>query len=193
VAVVTHPGGAPFAVAAHFKGVLNGATMAQYDNREPMMQVTYLDGKRHGLLKSWDQTGEPQLFAQYVKGKRHGYYCVFDEHDAWMLVDYAYEVPKWIQVFSGFRLLEGYKSRELAEKNAAARKLLARADKVEESLKASEIAFRKQVSDFEQEQRKARAVQLGPAKRDQIQARANARAAQDSAFVQELYRKFYGR
>ena len=72
-------------------------------------------------------------------------------------------------------------------------KLLARAEKVEESLKTSEIAFRKQVLDFEQEQRKARAVQLGPEKRNQIQARANARAAQDSAFVQELYRKFYGR
>jgi S1-C subfamily serine protease len=193
VCLITHPGGALYAVAMHDKGVLNGVTLAQYDNKQPMAYVTYLDGRRHGVLKTWDEGGRPQLFAQYAKGKRHGFYCVFGSGKSWMLMEYKFDAPLSMQIFSGYRPLEHFTSREKAEAHPAARELLAKADKLETTLKTNEVAFRKQVSAFEQELRRARAAELGPQKRARIQERINQRGAQESAFLREMFRRSYGR
>ena len=68
-----------YAAASHSGGVLNGVTEAQWDNREPMAYVTYVEGRRHGLLKTWDEAGEPILFSQYERGKKQGFSCLFDD------------------------------------------------------------------------------------------------------------------
>ena len=70
-----------------------------------------------------------------------------------------------------------------------ARKLLEQMDAAEAKLKSNELGFRKQVAAYEGEQRKARAAALSPQKRDRTQARENARAAEEDAFLREMTRR----
>jgi S1-C subfamily serine protease len=191
--VIAHPSGAMYAAAGHQAGVLHGVTLAQYENKEPMAYVNYAAGKRHGILKTWNEAGKPVLFAQYFKGKRHGFSCFFDDGALAMLTEYANDEPNWIQLMAGQQPLEGYPTRADAEKHEAARELFARLDQVEATLKTNEIAFRKQVSQFEQERRKELARQLGPQKRARIQARSDQRSAAQNAFTQDLFRRAWGR
>ncbi len=193
VVVIKHPNGAMYAAASQQKGVLNGVTLAQYENRQPMVYAQYADGKRHGNLKTWDEAGRPVLFAQYLKGRRNGFSCMFADGELAMLVQYKYDKPEWIQLMADRKVLEGFSSQEEAEKHPEARELLARLEELEARIKKNEVAFRKQVSAHEQERRKALARKLGPEKRRRIQQRSAARAAASAAFLREMYRRAYGR
>lgn len=193
VAVLRHPNGAMYAAASQKKGVLHGLTIAQYDNKEPMVYAQYVDGRLHGNLKTWDEAGRPVLFAQYIKGRRNGFLCLFDDEQLAMLIQYKYDEPEWIQLMSDEKVLEGFPSRQKAAKNPHAKKLLARLDDVDKSLEQNEVEFRKQVAELERERRKAVARKLGPEKRRRIQQRVNQRAAADAAFLQQLRRRAYGR
>jgi S1-C subfamily serine protease len=193
VVVITHPNGAMYAAASHQGGVLHGVTVAQYENKQRMVYVHYAAGKRHGILKVWSEAGKPVLFAQYARGKRHGFLCFFDDGTLALLTDYRNDEPSWIQLMSGEKPLDGFSSREEAEKNEAAGGLFAKLEKIEATLKTNEVAFRKQVDRYEEEQRKALARQLGPQKRARIQARSDARSAAQDAFTRELFRRATGR
>ncbi len=190
---VSHPNGTPYAAVCHVKGVMNGTTIGQHENREVMMVAHYEDGKRHGVLRLFDESGEPLLLAQYARGRRHGFLLLFNSGMPSLLVDYKYDKPAWIQLLHGFAVLEGYASIEEANENTKAREQLERLEQVEATLKNHEVGFRKHVAAEEQERRKELARQLAPEKRARIQERASQRAAQNKAFIQGLYRAAYGR
>ncbi|MEX2111576.1 MAG: trypsin-like peptidase domain-containing protein [Pirellulales bacterium] len=190
---VSHANGTPYAAVCHVNGVMNGTTIGQHENRELMLMANYEVGKRHGVLRLFDEAGEPLLLAQYAKGRRHGFLCLFESGAPALLVDYKYDKPTWIQLLHGFAILEGFASIEEANKNTKAREQLERLEKVEATLKSHEVLFRKHVASEEQERRKELARQLAPEKRARIQERASQRAAQNQAFIQGLYRAAYGR
>ncbi|MGD9719945.1 MAG: trypsin-like peptidase domain-containing protein [Pirellulales bacterium] len=191
--IVTHPSGVVYAAAAQAKGVLNGVTIAQHENKEVMAQINYVDGKRHGVAKTWNRAGEPDFFAQYGKGKRHGFLCLFKGGSPSLVIDYEYDQPKYVQLVAGGKAQAGFESLAEAEKDGTAHELLARLEAADDALVQHEVRFRKQVSTFEQEKRKALARELAPQKRARMRDRAMQRDAQDQAFLQELFRRAHGR
>ncbi len=193
VVVIKHRNGAVYAAASHEGGVLHGLTVAQHESKSPMAIMTYQEGKRHGNLLTFDEKGDAVLFAQYLNGRRHGFECLFQEGDLVLLNQYKFDRPEYIQLVKQGRLLEGFDDLAKAEKHAAAKQLLAQLDEAETEIKRNEIDFRKQVSAYEREARRARARELAPEKRARIRARANQRAAQGAAFLREMYRRAYGR
>ncbi len=190
---LSHANDTPYAAVSHLRGVMNGTAIIQHDNREIMLIGNYVDGKRHGLLKMWDQAGRLLLLGQFAHGRKHGYLMLFDDATPTMLVDYKYDQATWVQLMHGLTPLEGFASTEEALKNTKAREQLERLDKIEADLKTREVDFRKYVAGEEQDRRKELARQLAPEKRARIRARANARAAADRAFIEAMYRAAYGR
>ncbi len=190
--LIKHPNGVPFAAAAHANGVLNGQTVGYYDNQRLMVVVNYVDGRRHGTMKTYNEAGEPLLFAQYVKGKNHGFSCFFDERD-WLLCEHVNGELKSVQLMSRGTVVTGFPSRAEAEKLADVGELFKKLDKVEAMCKANEIIFKKNVRQREEQERRARAAALGPQKRQNIQAAADRQAAEDAATIRSLYRSAYGK
>lgn len=191
--LIRHANGALYAAAEQRGGLLNGTTIGQYENKERMVYLTYLNGKRHGVMKIWSESGKPLLFAQYAQGKRHGFSCWHEDGSLRLLLQHKNDQLVWAQLMSGEIPLEGFKTRDDAEKNQAAAQQFLKLDEYEAGIKKSEQAFRKQVKEFEMQRRKALAAQLAPEKRRMQSARGAARAAAEDAFTRELYRKAYGR
>jgi hypothetical protein len=94
---------------------------------------------------------------------------------------------------AGFKPLEGFKTRALAEQDPRVKTSLAKLDDFEAEIKKSEVAFRKQVREFEMDRRKALAAKLAPEKRRMASARAAARAEAENEFVRGLWRRALGR
>jgi S1-C subfamily serine protease len=191
--LIDHPNGTLYAAANQVQGLLDGVTVAQYDNQEPMVYATYAAGKRHGILKTWDEAGKPVLYAQYAQGKRNGFSCYFDDGKPALIMQHDLDALKYVQLMSGLKPLEGFTTRAEAEKNTQARDHLKKIDEFEALLKKNEVTFRKHVREFEVARRQALANRLAPDKRRRIQDRINDKAAGNAAVVRELYRRAYGR
>jgi hypothetical protein len=191
--IIRHTNGSNYAVAGQVGGQLHGATIGQYENKQLMVALSYHEGKRHGVLQTYSEAGDAMLFAQYAHGKRNGLAVWHDEGVPRLILQYKQDVLEWIQVMEFVTPLEGFESRELAERNELAKASLEKLDLFEANLKKSEITFRKQVKEFEMARRRALAAQLAPEKRRMQSARGQARAAAEHAFLQELYRKAAGR
>lgn len=191
--VIAYTNGAVYAAAQQQQGVLHGLTLAQYENKEPMVYITYVDGKRHGILKTWNEAGEPMLFAQYVRGRKYGFSCLFDEGSLVMIGQYKNDELQFLQLMSGAVPLEGFRSEAAANQHPQGRETLKRLAELDKLLKRNEGAFRKQVRAFEIAQRRDRAIRLGPEKRRRISTRGKQRAAQRDAFFSELRRAATGR
>jgi S1-C subfamily serine protease len=190
--VITHPNGALFAAAEQQNGILNGLTIAQYDNQEPMAHVTYAAGRRHGIMKTWDEAGEPLLFSQYAHGKRTGFTCLFDEGGPVLIIQYQADRIEYVQLMSYLTPLEGFTSEDAARQNPKVSNQLARITEIDAKLKPNEVEFRKQVKGFEMARRRELAAKLGPEKRARISERENSRRASENAFIQELRRRTHG-
>ncbi len=159
--VLRHPNGNIYATASQQGGKLNGMAIARSDNKELMTVAMYVDGKRHGVVKTGNEAGQPVFMAQYFKGKRHGFCCFFDEATLRMLIEYENDEPKWVQMMSNLTVLNGFENREAAEKDDAARELFESLDKCEASLKANELAFKKQVVEYDKQLRSMRSPAFG--------------------------------
>lgn len=181
--------GTLFAAVTQKNGVLNGDARATHDNLQPMLDATYEDGKRQGILHLWETSRRAKYFAQYAKGRRHGFVCLFDRGTLVAIADYKYDEPVCIQLMKNEEPLKSFASAEEAQKDSQARKAIEAMDEIEDKLKVNDLLFRKQVAAYEAGQRKARAAALSPQKRDRAQARENARAAEEDAFLREMARR----
>ncbi len=191
--VISHPNGAMYAAAEQQHGVLHGLTVAQWDNREPMVHVSYIDGRRHGLLKTWDEAGDPVMFGQYERGRRSGFTCLFEDTAPVLIAQYDNNRLEYLQLMSGLTPREGFASEEEALKNPAAKAYLDRLEELDAKLKKNEVQFRRQVKQIEIEKRRELAARLGPKKRALESQRAKQRAAAENAFMQRIYRLANGR
>lgn len=191
--IFKHANGSVYAAASHQGGVLHGETIAQYENKEPMVYINYLAGKRHGLLKTWDEAGQPRLFAQYVDGRQNGLSSFFDNGSLAMIAQHKNDELEFLQLMADEKPLEGFTSEAAANANPKAHALLKQVDDFESLLKKNEVAFRKQIRKFEIDRRRELAKQLGPLKRQRISDRNKQRHAQNAAFFRELERAATGR
>lgn len=64
IAFLEHANGSVFALACHDKGVLDGITIAFYENEDLMVYASYEKGRRHGILETWDAKGEKAYWCQ---------------------------------------------------------------------------------------------------------------------------------
>ena len=58
---IYYPDGQISALTTHNKGVLNGITMAFYEDHKPKTYAVYADGAIDGIVKLWDEKGERSL------------------------------------------------------------------------------------------------------------------------------------
>jgi S1-C subfamily serine protease len=191
--VIAYPNGSLYAVAGQEKGKLSGVTVAQYENEQPMTFVTYLDGLRHGTLRTWSEAGDPVVFTQYAKGKRHGFTAYHVSGKLALLVQYKLDKPEWVQLMNGDTPLEGFADREAAEKNSIAKDVLAKLDESEKLIAKNESTFRRKVREFETDRRNEVARSLAPARKERTRTRNAQRAAAEAAQIQALQRRAWGR
>ena len=118
--LIRHPNGAIYAAASHKSGVLHGIAYGTYENKQLMVFGTFADGKRQGVIQSFESSGRPQYFAQYARGKRQGFACLFDDGVLCLLADFKYDEPVWIQLLANDHMGEGYSSRGGREKREGA-------------------------------------------------------------------------
>jgi S1-C subfamily serine protease len=189
VALLKHANEQMYAAAAQVNGILDGPTVATYDNQRTMAIANYSEGKRHGLVKTWNEGGQPVFFAQYFKGKQHGFSCFFEKGELRLLCEHQQGDPKWLQIMSGPTLHEGFSDRDEANKNEVARGLLERLADVEEKLKVNEAAFKRQVKEHNLKLRKAISARQSVEKRKQLLAEIDRENAANAAFDHEMLRR----
>lgn len=189
----SHPNGTMYAAAQQVGGILHGLTVAQYDNQEPMVQVSYFEGRRHGLLKTWDEAGEPVFFCQYVQGRRDGFACLFEEGVPALIVQYGLGEVEYVQLMSSLTALEGFDSEEKAMTHANAKARLTRIEELDANLKKNEVKFRRLVKAYDLDIRRDLAAKQGPQIRDRMRERNAARVKANNEFFSELARKARGR
>jgi hypothetical protein len=191
-AVIRHPNGAMFATAQHASGVLDGLTLAQYDNQSPMVEASYDNGRRHGNVKVFDEGGEPVLLGQFFQGRKHGFLCLFDDGDLVLIGQYKQDQIEYLQLMSNLKPLKGFASEKEAAQNPEAAARLEALETSERNLTKNEAAFRRQVKLMEDAQRREIAAKLGPEKRARMGERERARDAAENAFIQEMRRRTHG-
>lgn len=52
-----------------------------YDNGKKMTEGSYLDGKKHGVWKTWNEEGKLTAKARYKYGEKSGKWMIVDEND----------------------------------------------------------------------------------------------------------------
>ena len=97
-------------------------------DRSTRLSGTDANGKRHGILETWDEAGQPVLFAQYANGKHHGFSCYFADGEFRLLCEYKNDQLQYAQLMSGLSPDDGFRSRghSYVEVARAARALAAR-------------------------------------------------------------------
>jgi S1-C subfamily serine protease/antitoxin component YwqK of YwqJK toxin-antitoxin module len=190
---ILYPNGSLYALAGQEKGKLNGVTVAQYEGGQPMTLVTYVDGQRHGNLKTWSEDGTPIVYTQFAKGKHNGFSAFHVNGKLAMVLQYKMDKLEWMQVMSGEVPLEGYSSREAAQKNSIAKELFAKLDEKEKLIVTNEAMFRRKVREFETDRRHEKARELAPERHARTRARSAQRAAAQTSLIMEMQRRANGR
>ena len=62
-----YPSGQILALTTHNKGVLNGITMAFYEDHKPKTYAVYADGAIDGIVKLWNEKGDPFIGVSTTK------------------------------------------------------------------------------------------------------------------------------
>jgi len=192
VVLIHHSNGILYALVQQRNGSMHGLTLGQYENKQRMVYASYDNGRRHGVLMTWGEDGRPRLWGQYNNGKRHGFLCWHEDEKLSLLMQFKADQIEWIQLMDDLEPLEGFKTREEADRHDLAKPRLARFDEFESNLKKNEVVFRKQVKEFEMGRRRALAAQLAPEKRRLQSARGAARAAAENAALSEMYHRAWG-
>jgi hypothetical protein len=167
-------------------------TVAQYDNKTPMVEASYDKGRRHGNVKVFAEGGEPLLLGQYYQGRKHGFVCYFDDGKLKFIGQYKQDQLEYLQLMSNFTPLQGFDSEAEAMKNSEAKARLESLETYDRDLKKNEAAFRRQVRLIEDADRRDIAAKLGPEKRARMSERDRSRRDAENAFIQELRRRTHG-
>jgi S1-C subfamily serine protease len=188
VTTLRYDSGAVFAITSHRQGLLNGQTVAFYEDNSPLTSVNYQDNDKHGWLQTWDQEGRRVLWSHYRFGKRHGLSCFFQDDALKVVVESVLDETKAVYIFSENRCLEAWDAKELKNESPSARasQWLARFDKVQDELTKNERMFRSQVRESERIVRQGRVTVLTPTKRQTLQPRLNQRQADHDAIIKIL-------
>ncbi len=189
VAFLRHANGKIFAISSHERGILNGITMAFYDNKDPMVYAMYVDGCRHGIVKTWDVAGNTAYWAEYSKGKRNGLCCLFKDDRLRMVLEYRFDKAEAVHLISANQVAKTFTTTALAALDETAKSALADLDKIETQMVQNERDFKKTIKNEEMKKRQALASQAGPQKRAAIQSRINQHSNEKAEFINALKRQ----
>jgi len=181
-----HPSGQIAALTSHNKGVLNGISMAFYENRKPMTYAAYSDGALDGMLKTWNEKGDRIYWCQYEKGVRNGYCCFFQDNSLRMILEIDNDKISGIHLCANGERKKSFTSIEQASADKVAQKLLDEVDGLESELKVNEGVFKQQVKDELQRLRLEKTGIMTPQKRAVIQDRINIRTFQSQMLIKTL-------
>ena len=187
-AVLTYDSGAVYGVATHLGGVLDGFSIALYENKELMRMASYEDGSRHGKLATWNELGQVLYFGEFFKGKNDGFCGIIGDDGVDLLMEYDKGTLVWVHRIVGNKIAQSFDSREAAAADVETLAALDRYDEREKEVMAAEVEYRRDLRDYAQEERRARAAYLGAQKRARMQARINQRSAAQDAVTHALRR-----
>ncbi len=176
-------------IACHLRGVPSGPTLATYPNNTPCVYAEYDDGRRDGVLATWNEAGQRVLFANYFKGRRHGLSCIFDDGSLRLVLECEADRVESVHLVIGGKLSKSFSSEPDAAQDLDGKACLDEYDKVTEDIDKNERDFRKAVRDEDERLRKERVAMLNPAKRQAIQNRVNKRSADRAVLIREMHRR----
>ncbi|MGA2798292.1 MAG: hypothetical protein ABSE63_11980 [Thermoguttaceae bacterium] len=186
VLCIFYPSGQISALTTHNKGVLNGITMAFYEDHKPKTYAVYADGAIDGIIKLWNEKGERIYWCQYEKGVRNGFCCYFKDNALQMVLEIDHDTVNGVHLCGNGDLKKSFSSLEQASADKVAQKLLDEVDGLETELKLNEGVFKRQVKDELQSLKQEKVGIMTPAKRAAIQERARIRAIQSQFLITSL-------
>ncbi len=176
-------------IACHLRGVPSGPTVATYPNNTPCVYAEYDDGRRDGVLATWNEAGQRVLFANYLKGRRHGLSCMFHAGSLRLVLECEGDRVESVHLVIGGKLNKSFSSQPDAAQDLDGKACLDEYDKVTEDIDKNERDFRKAIRDEDERLRKERVAMLNPAKRQAIQNRVNKRSADRAVLIREMHRR----
>ena len=182
VAQLLYADGSWYAMAAHKNGVLHGISIVRHETDDPALYATYLEGRRHGILKTWDVEGHRTYWCQYFKGKRNGFCCLYSDDALRLVAECKMDRMQQIHLMAAGKVVQTFSSEAEAKKVDDAQKQLARLTEIETKLKKQEREFKKQITADEERTRRERVAVLNPEKRARGQERINQRRAAKAEF-----------
>ncbi len=164
VLCIYYPNGQISALTTHNKGVLNGITMAFYEDYKPKTYAVYADGAIDGIVKLWNEKGERIYWCQYEKGVRNGFCCYFKDNALQMILEIDHDAVNGVHLCANGELKKSFSSMEQASADKVAQKLLDEVDGLETELKLNEGLFKRQVKDELQRLRQEKVGIMTPQK-----------------------------
>lgn len=190
LAVLKYPSGQPFAAASHRNGTLDGMTVAMYDNGDPLTYVTYKQGDLHGDLMTWNQRGQRVVFAQFRRDKPHGFYCLYQDDRLWAVLEYELGQVRSVNLVDQQSIGKSFPGKSPAEQDPAGREVLARVTELTGEMADNERDFKKQVAQYVEAERRARARVLSSQRTQDSVDRIRQHDEERSAFLRGMRRRF---
>jgi hypothetical protein len=181
-----YPTGPISALTTHNKGVLNGITMAFYEDHKPKTYAVYTDGAIDGMAKLWNEKGERIYWCQYEKGVRNGFCCYFKGNAMQLILEIDHDAVTAVHLCANGEIKKSFSSVEQASADKVAQKLLDEVDGLETELKLNEGVFKRLVKDELQRLRQEKSGMMTPQKRAAIQERTNMRNIQSTFLIKNL-------
>lgn len=185
--------------AGFFKGLLNGPVVL-FEEGKPYVMANYRDGTRTGPLIVFDGNCYPLFMVEFTKNRKHGLVCVFDENDPhW---------PRYMENWRANQLVEACYITWMGDKplvtlvsalnepeaQAKARQYAVGVENELDKIENLEVKIKAVVVEvfrrLDQDIKKSRAAELGPAAREAILARHAALEAAGAAVRAEANARF---
>ena len=188
VVLLYHPNGQLNAIAGVQHGVLDGPTMAFYADKALMVYATYDDGKRSGLLRTYDAKGQKVYWCDYKRGSRQGLCCFFTDDSLRLALECKADQIMAIHLITGNALERTFDTMAEAMLDDAAKSLLTELRETEDELAGNEKAFKQAVKEEDQRLRQLRVSQINPQRRANASRRMQQRTADRDAVLGALRR-----
>jgi S1-C subfamily serine protease/antitoxin component YwqK of YwqJK toxin-antitoxin module len=182
------PNGSLLAVVNHVNGILNGAAIGFFENKELMVYATYQNGCRHGIIRTWDVNGNDACWAQYSKGKRDGFCCLLKDGRLRMVLECSVGKTTAVHLISDDQVERSFSTTVLAEQDEVARAALKDLDKLETDILAKEREFKKLTKKEDAKQRQGRVSQVNPGKREAASSRISQHAKERNDAIHAIRR-----
>ena len=153
-----------------------------YGSPEPQYYITYRNGRRNGVLTTWDTDGQQQYWGNYSNGQRHGLCCLLNDETLVAVLECSRDKIDAIHLIAENQIAKSWTDEDEAVADAAASMALQQIDAIEQRLKSDDRSFCGRV-------KKGIQVQIGilnRQKRAAASARSAGRAAAQEQSIQKL-------
>ena len=189
---LNRPDGSLFAICGNKNGILDGVTTTLYPSKDLEIYATYVNDRRHGIVRTWNEEGKVEYWCQYLKGKRSGFCCAFKDGDLQLVLQCDRGKTTGVHLISRTTISKTFEDEDAASADEEAVARLEELQAIEERLLKTEQKVRKdvkkQIHDEEQKLRHQRASSLNVQKRNDISNRAAEHTNETQAVIDSLRR-----